>query len=456
MALSSTIRSKMTENERINYDMGYIDENWLNDKYGKTQEVVKPNNKQVVESSGNKQEVGSGLSFGGQLNDFYKNNDTSNSFNYSGASTSSSNASSNSGMADTPNGATGGTTLEQVSADKASYDAFITQYTQYQQYLADNPAIRDQLMNEVTVFDTYFNTMVDRMTTAKTITLQGLQNSYDQTIQDINLSNKLTDEQKHEEIKNATDNFISSHDSLNFSRDAAYAQASKTITKAIGDAANVAAQKYADTLTRGLTGGNIDNINATTISRALKSANEETKFQNTLSQTEIDLNNKKLFKQLEQQVGTEEANKVWDQYTKNQQTSETDNTVLGGVRRFDGLTLGTDVKPVSTGTQTGSIQLNADATSQKNSLSASQALQNLVQGQSGTTNTFQTNLANLEQQKKEAKSSFMESFQDYVPWVQNPNGGFTVGNNAKGVSGAQSTTQRNQWSNSLGKQTWAM
>lgn len=263
----------------------------------------------------------------------------------------------------------------QTISENERYDEFVQEYTRMQQYLANNPEALEPLLNDITIFDEYYTSILDDLKVEKQIQSDKIANDYQSVLDTIEMNESISDSQKEEQIKSLTSDFIDVNKELNFSSEIAYRNAAKSLQQSAEDAGNMASQNFLSKISKGVQEGGIMKFNADQLVRDLQSFREDTQDDFEIQQQQIEDQRRRAFRQLEDQVGTEEALRQYGEASQVQgdtsglsQIEDQANISRLGINRT------TPASQAGSGLQ-GSINLQQQAQSQQNELQRLQASQ---------------------------------------------------------------------------------
>ena len=331
--------------------------------------------------------------------------------------------------------------------DNQDIEDFWNEWTNVQQWLSDNPQEYESLLDEITIFDDHYDRLVDNLNNERKLSLDEINQDYKQTLDKINLDNSLNEEEKVEAIKSAIDWYMFVHEELNFNKELAYKNASKSIKSAIQETWNISAQNYINQISNWIIWWNIWEIDANQILRSLKEYREDVADNLETQQMDIEFQRRKALKQLETEVWSNQAQDIYNQaqWINPSLNSSNIGNQLPWVNRYWELN-------VNSPNQTfwnyqWSINQWYKRKQWFNQLSKENAKNNQSQKTNRLNFWYDKSLYWINQDKKEKELGYMQNQMQYTPYLKSWSK-YIFGNKAKDLWG-QSIAQRNKWKNQL-------
>ena len=324
---------------------------------------------------------------------------------------------------------------------------FWNEWTDMQQWLSDNPDELNSLLDEINIFDDHYDRLVDNLDKERKLSLDEINSDYRETLEKINLDNDVSEEEKVEAIKSATDWYMFVHEELNFNKELAYKNASKTIKGAIEETGNLSAQNYVNQITNWIEWWNVGKINADQIIRSLKEYREDVADDFNTKQIDIEFQRRKALKQLESEVWSGQAQDIYNQaqwVNPNLTNSNITNQTPWVNKYWD---LKVNPTNVNFWNYQWSINQSHKRKTSYNELSKKNSMTNKSQRLNRLDYWYDKSLYWINQSKKEDELFYMQNQMPYTPYLKSWSK-YIFWNKAKEL-GWQSITQRNKWKNQL-------
>ena len=276
------------------------------------------------------------------------------------------------------------------------------------------------------------------------MSLDKVNTAYEETIQNIELNEKMSLEEKDEAISFAIDDFLETNKNLNFSLETAFSNSSRILSSVVENHANSSAKSYLNRISAWQDWGNLGKIDSNSILNSLKKEKSYVIEDYLRNKEQIDMQKQSAFDNLQKRVW----DNIWWNIIEN-------NNLKSNLNKKSGIWtswLNTNSSDLNVGNFKWTLNTNFNNLKISNNLKKQQAISWRDLSLSWVWLSDDKSKSSLDNKWKSYWASYAQGTLEQTPYYYDSSGNLRIWDSAKWVG--KSFSERDKWGNDLEKGFW--